>query len=87
MGAKRSTISTQICIETNVIGHFGRILGIIHGVLTGLGFAISFDFDFTLPWSAMICATIITFLFAVIAGSYPASKAARLDPIESLRYE
>ena len=87
MGAKRSTISTQFFIETIVIGQFGSILGIILGVLTGLGFAIGFDFDFTLPWSAMIWATIITFLVAVIAGSYPASKAARLDPIESLRYE
>jgi putative ABC transport system permease protein len=87
MGAKRSTISTQFFIETIVIGQFGSILGIILGVLTGFGFAIGFDFDFTLPWSAMIWATIITFLVAVIAGSYPASKAARLDPIESLRYE
>ena len=55
--------------------------------LTGLAFAKIFDFDFTLPWVAMFAATIITFLVAVIAGSYPASKAAKLDPIESLRYE
>lgn len=87
MGAKRSTISTQFFIETIVIGQFGSILGIILGVLTGLGFAVGFDFEFSLPWTAMIWATIITFLVAVIAGSYPASKAAGLDPIESLRYE
>ncbi len=87
MGAKRSTISTQFFMETIVIGQFGSILGIILGVLTGYAFARIFEFDFTLPWSAMIWATIITFLVAVIAGSYPASKAARLDPIESLRYE
>jgi putative ABC transport system permease protein len=87
MGAKRSTISTQFFIETIVIGQFGSILGIILGVLTGFAFAKIFEFEFALPWTAMIWATIITFIVAVIAGSYPAAKAARLDPIESLRYE
>jgi putative ABC transport system permease protein len=87
MGAKRSTISTQFFMETIVIGQFGSILGIILGILTGFAFAKIFKFDFTLPWTAIIWATIITFIVAVIAGSYPASKAARLDPIESLRYE
>lgn len=87
LGAKSSTISTQFFMETIVIGQFGSILGIILGVLTGFGFAKAFDFEFTLPWAAIIWATIITFIVAVIAGSYPASKAAKLDPIESLRYE
>ncbi|MDN3723792.1 ABC transporter permease [Aequorivita sp. SDUM287046] len=87
LGAKRSTISTQFFMETIVIGQFGSFLGIILGVLTGFAFAKIFEFDFTLPWAAIIWATIITFIVAVIAGSYPASKAAGLDPIESLRYE
>jgi putative ABC transport system permease protein len=87
MGAKNSTIATQFFIETIVIGQFGSILGIILGVLTGLLIANIFEFKFTIPWFAMIAATIITFLVAVIAGSYPATKAAKLDPIESLRYE
>lgn len=87
LGAKRRTISTQFFIETIVIGQFGSIFGIILGILTGIIFAWAFEFQFTLPWSAMIWATIITFLVAVIAGSYPATKAARLDPVESLRYE
>ncbi|HLV92078.1 MAG TPA: ABC transporter permease [Aequorivita sp.] len=87
LGAKRATISTQFFIETIVIGQFGSVLGIILGILTGFAFAKIFEFDFSLPWAAMIWATVITFIVAVIAGSYPAAKAARLDPIESLRHE
>ncbi len=87
LGAKRATISTQFFIETIIIGQFGSVLGIILGILTGFAFAKIFEFDFSLPWTAMIWATIITFIVAVIAGSYPAVKAAKLDPIESLRHE
>jgi len=87
LGAKSSTISTQFFIETIVIGQMGSILGIILGILTGWGFSMFFKSEFSLPWGPMIWATIITFCVAVIAGSYPASKAAKLDPIESLRYE
>lgn len=87
LGAKNGTISTQFLIETIVIGQFGSVLGIILGILTGVGFAAAFDFEFTLPLVAMTWATIITFVVAVLAGAYPAVKAARLDPIESLRYE
>ena len=87
LGAKRGTIATQFFIETIVIGQFGSILGIILGILGGFGFAQIFDFVFTIPWAAMLWATLITFLVAVIAGSYPATKAAKLDPIESLRFE
>ena len=87
LGAKRSTISMQFFIETIVIGQFGCVLGIILGIATGAIFASVLDFAFSLPWAAMLWATLITFLVAVIAGSYPATKAARLDPIESLRYE
>ena len=87
LGAKRATISMQFFIETIVIGQFGSILGIILGIATGAIFASVLDFKFSLPWAAMLWATLITFVVAVIAGSYPASKAARLDPIESLRYE
>ncbi len=87
LGAKSSTISTQFFIETIVIGQFGSILGIILGIITGFIFAQVLGSDFELPITPMIWATVITFIVAVVAGSYPASKAAKLDPIESLRYE
>jgi putative ABC transport system permease protein len=87
LGAKNATISTQFFIETIVIGQIGSVLGIILGVLTGFAFSSFFESEFSLPWIPMIWATIITFVVAIIAGFYPAMKASKLDPIESLRYE
>jgi len=87
LGAKRSTIAVQFLMESVVIGQFGSILGILLGLLVGLAMANGFDIPFQVPWGAMIAATIVSFLVAVVAGLFPAVKAARLDPIESLRYE
>ena len=87
LGAKGRTIASQFFMETLIIGQFGGLLGIIFGVLIGIIVAKAADFDFTTPWQAILWATGITLIVAVIAGSYPAAKAAKQDPIESLRYE
>lgn len=87
LGAKGSTIATQFFMETLIIGQLGGLLGILLGILIGLGVSAAADFDFVTPWKAMIWATGITILVAVLAGSYPASKAAKQDPVESLHYE
>jgi putative ABC transport system permease protein len=87
LGAKSGTIAFQFFIETIIIGQLGGLLGILLGLLLGFGFAAAVDFDFVFPWTAVISASVITFIVAVISGSYPASKAAKLDPVESLRHE
>ena len=87
LGAKRRTIAFQFFMETIIIGQLGGILGISLGILIGWGVAAGFQLEFSTPWVAMIWATSIAFIVAVISGLYPADKAARLDPIESLRYE
>ncbi|MGY5849678.1 ABC transporter permease [Salegentibacter sp. F14] len=87
LGAKSKTIATQFFMETIIIGQIGGILGILLGILIGFGVSAAAGFDFTTPWIAMLWATAITILVAILAGSYPAAKAAKQDPIESLRYE
>ncbi|MDX1544608.1 MAG: FtsX-like permease family protein, partial [Christiangramia sp.] len=87
LGAKKNTIATQFFLETLVIGQIGGLLGIILGITIGYIVASSLYFNFTTPWKAMLWAPGITILVAILAGSYPAAKAAKQDPIESLRYE
>ena len=87
LGAKKNTIATQFFMETLIIGQFGGLFGIIFGILIGFAVSSAAGFDFTTPWMAMLWATAITILVAILAGSYPATKAAKQDPIESLRYE
>ncbi|MDO1500292.1 ABC transporter permease [Winogradskyella maritima] len=87
LGAKRKTIAFQFFMETVIIGQLGGILGILLGILIGWGISKAFDLSFSTPWFAMIWATSIAFIVAVVSGVYPATKAAKLDPVESLRYE
>jgi len=87
LGAKNSTIATQFFMETLIIGQIGGIVGIILGIFIGIGVSAAADFDFVTPWKAILWATGITLLVAILAGSYPANKAAKQNPIESLHYE
>jgi putative ABC transport system permease protein len=87
LGAKRSTIAFQFFIETLLIGQLGGLVGVILGLLIGYGISTAIGFGFVVPWTAIIWAFIVSFIVAVVSGSYPAIKAAYLDPIEALRYE
>lgn len=87
LGAKRSTIAFQFFIETMIISQLGGLFGILLGILSGWGVSAGLGFKFTTPWLAMMSAVIITFIVAIVSGLMPAIKAAKLDPIESLRYE
>jgi len=87
LGAKKNTIATQFFMETLIIGQIGGVVGIILGILIGMGVSAAAGFEFVTPWKAILWATGITLLVAILAGSYPANKAAKQNPIESLHYE
>jgi putative ABC transport system permease protein len=87
IGATSATIRNQFLVETIVICQLGGMFGILLGILMGNWVSFYFNQGFIIPWAWMIVAAILCFIVGVLSGLIPAIKAARLDPIEALRFE
>jgi putative ABC transport system permease protein len=87
LGATQKTIKQQFLAEAIVICQLGGIVGIIFGILAGNIISYFIGNPFIVPWLWIITGFTLCFFVGLIAGYYPAAKASKLDPIESLRYE
>ena len=87
IGARRVSILIQFLIEAVVLSLSGGLAGILFGVIAGNGLAMWMKANIVFPWDWAAIGLIVCTVIGVGAGLYPAVKASRLDPIESLRYE
>ena len=87
VGAKISDILVQFLIEATFLTLSGGVLGIGLGILMGSIAGHFVGFPPVLTENAVLLAVGISVLIGLIFGIYPAAKAARLNPIDALRYE
>src|SRR5258706_3240231 len=87
IGGKRKMVSRQFLLESVIISLFGALFGIVIGVPFGNLASLLFGTGFVVPWNLVMLAIILCSIVGLAAGSYPAWKAGRLNPIEALRYE
>jgi putative ABC transport system permease protein len=87
IGARRKDIMRQFLMEAFFLCQIGGLIGIVLGALVGNGVALYFDISGTFPTNWAIGAVVMVTGIALVFGGYPAYKAARLNPIDSLRYE
>ncbi len=87
IGAKRHWILLQFIIEAITLCQVGGLIGILLGIGASAGFGAMLSLKLGLPLDWIAFSIIICTLLGLIFGAYPAWKAAKLDPIEALRYE
>lgn len=87
VGAKNRHILYQFMTEAVGICLFGGIIGVILGAIVGVVIGQALKLPPVIPVWSVILGVCFSLLIGVIFGTYPAMKAARLDPIEALRYE
>ena len=87
IGAKNRSILMQFIIETITLCQIGGLMGIIAGLSGAWLLSLQLKLPLIFPTFWVITAIIVCTVLGVVSGLYPAWKAAKLDPIDSLRYE
>ena len=87
VGARGLDISNQFLIESIIISITGGVLGILLGALLSTGANVLFGLPTSIPMWSIFVSFLVCTVIGVGFGYFPAQKAARMDPIEAIRYE
>lgn len=87
LGAKNSSIRIQFIVEAMIICLIGGIFGVIVGVVGGMVASSALGYPAKPSLSAIAISLIFSMTIGIFFGYYPANKAAKMNPIDALRYE
>lgn len=92
VGARDADIRVQFLIETMLLTFTGTIIGFVVGTLVSYGIALGvqyagYDYVFSISFPTVAIAGVIALLIGLLFGFFPARHAAKLNPIDALRYE
>jgi putative ABC transport system permease protein len=87
LGARRSDILLQFLIESSTISVIGGAIGVLCGVLVASAITWAFSLPSSVQLWSVVSGLIVALSVGLFFGTYPASKAAKLDPVEALRSE
>jgi putative ABC transport system permease protein len=87
IGAKKRDILVQFLIESVVLSTIGGIIGVGVGLLMAKGASSVLDLQFAVSVNTILLSVGFSWFVGVIFGLYPANKAAKMNPIDALRYE
>ena len=87
IGAMQSEVLLQFLIEAIVLSTWGGIIGIFLGLGVGYGVVQIFELPYIINTQIILISFMFSTLIGVVFGYFPARKAARLNPIDALRYE
>jgi putative ABC transport system permease protein len=85
IGAKRRTIMAQFLLESSVICLLGGLIGLIAAILLSL--MLNQFFPTAIQYDVVIIAILISLITGILSGLAPAYTAAKMDPVDALRYE
>ena len=87
LGAKSKVIIAQFLAEAVVLTLLGGLIGMVVGIIISYIAAHFMSLPFTISIGAIVLAIGVSAIIGIIFGWFPAQKAAKLSPIEALRYE
>ncbi|MGZ8546730.1 MAG: ABC transporter permease [Sulfuricurvum sp.] len=87
IGALEREVLLQFLVEAVVLSSLGGVIGMVLVISIGVGINLFFDLPFVFNTSIVVIAFLFSTIVGIVFGYFPARKAARLNPIDALRYE